>query len=80
MNELDTLRAKYPHLGFALYAYEPGGPVTLECITAEGKSFQFRGATAAAAMAEGFADDLPAAEAHPSAPKPSANPTPSVFD
>ena len=56
--DLDALRAKYPHLGFAVYAYEAKGPVTLECITAEGKTFQFQGPTLAEAIATGFADDV----------------------
>lgn len=58
MTDLDALRAKYPHLGFAVYAYTPSGEVTLECITAEGKTFQFQGATLAEAIATGFADDV----------------------
>jgi hypothetical protein len=58
--DLDALRAKYPHLGFAVYAYDPKGPVTLECITAEGKTFQFQGPTLAEAIAIGFAEtDIP---------------------
>lgn len=28
--DLDALRARFPHLGFGVYAYEPDGPVTLE--------------------------------------------------
>lgn len=27
---LDELRKRFPHLGFAVYAYDPDGPVTLE--------------------------------------------------
>jgi hypothetical protein len=38
---LDDLRAKYPHLGFALYAYTPLGNVTLECLTADGTTYKF---------------------------------------
>ena len=30
MATLDDLRARFPHLGFGVYAYEPGGHVTLE--------------------------------------------------
>lgn len=55
---LDALRARYPHLGFALYAYKPGGPVTLECMTAEGRTFSFRGTTEAEAILAGFAEDF----------------------
>lgn len=72
MTDLDTLRAKYPHLGWAVYCYEPGGPVTLECITADGKTFQFHGPTLEAAIAAGFAEDP-----EPTQPEEAA---PSVFD
>lgn len=30
MPTLDEFRAAHPDLGFAVYAYTPGGPVTLE--------------------------------------------------
>jgi hypothetical protein len=81
MIPFDELRAKYPHLGFALYAYQPDGPVTLECITPEQQTFTFLGATAEAAMAEGFPEDLQVS-ASPPAPETSADPTTdkSVFD
>lgn len=72
MITLDVLRAKYPHLGMALYAYEPGGPVTFECHAGE-KIFTFAGPTAEAAMASAFPED---AEPEPPTPDP---PT-SVFD
>lgn len=49
----DELRAAYPALGFAVYAYEPGGGVVLEVI--DGQSvFTFRGLTLAAAVAAAF--------------------------
>lgn len=53
MTRLDDLRALHPHLGFALYAYEPGGPVTLE-IHDGGHVFQFRAPTEAAVLATAF--------------------------
>jgi len=40
---LDELRERYPTLGFALYALEPGGPVTLE-VHAEDEVYSFLGA------------------------------------
>lgn len=46
---LDDVRAAYPHLGLAVYAYEPGGPVTLE-IHAAGQVFAFEAATEAEAV------------------------------
>jgi hypothetical protein len=73
MTDFDTLRSKYPHLGFAAYALEPGGPVTLECLTKEGRSFQFTGSTLTAAIAAGFAE-----ETEPD-PQPEESAT-SVFD
>lgn len=72
MTDLDALRAKYPHLGFAVYAFEPNGPVTLECLTADGKTFQFHGPTLADAIVAGFAEDA-------EQPQPEA-PDASVFD
>lgn len=57
MTDFDTLRAKYPHLGFAAYALEPGGPVTLECLTKEGRSFQFTGSSLGLAIAKGFPEE-----------------------
>ena len=41
---LDTLRSKYPNIGFALYAYEPKEPVILEVFNQAG-TFKFTGAT-----------------------------------
>ena len=57
MIDFDTLRDKYPHLAFAAYALEPGGPVTLECLTKEGRSFQFTGSTLASAIVRGFPEE-----------------------
>lgn len=73
MISIDALRAKYPHLGFCLYAFA-GQPVTLECIAADGSIFRFDGPTEEAAIRAGFADDsTPPAET----PGP---PTTNVFD
>ena len=66
---LDEIRAKHPALGLGLYALEPGEPVTLEMLTADGQSFQFRGATVQAAIDLAFTPE----------PEPPA-PEPSVFD
>lgn len=44
MNRFDALRAEHPHLGFALYAFEPGGLVTLE-LHIDGHVSTFRGAS-----------------------------------
>jgi hypothetical protein len=49
----DDLRDRFPMLGFALYALEPGGAVTLEIYDGE-EVYAFQGATAAAAIAAAF--------------------------
>lgn len=33
---IDSLRARYPHLGLAVYAITPGGDVTVEAFTPDG--------------------------------------------
>jgi hypothetical protein len=67
MKSLDDVRARYPHVGLALYAYEPGKPVTLECIGADGKTFKFTGRTEADAISKAFdEDDAPSVAPTPS--------------
>lgn len=61
MPTLDHLRAALPSLGFALYAYDPEGPVTLEVHSADG-IFAVEAETEAAAVAL----LLPADEPEPS--------------
>lgn len=68
----DEARAAFPHLGLAAYAYEPGGPVTLEAIS-EGQSFTFVAATLQDAINRAFPADPPAP------PAPEVEP-PNVFD
>ena len=48
---IDMLRKKFPTIGFALYAYEPSEPVTLEVIIKAG-SFKFTQPTEEAAVKE----------------------------
>lgn len=50
----DEIRATNPDLGLALYAIEPGQPVTLEVYTPDGQTFSWRAADAAAALALAF--------------------------
>lgn len=50
----DELRAAHPELGFSLYAQTPGGVVTFEIIAPDGETYQFKGRTAAEAMAAAF--------------------------
>jgi hypothetical protein len=54
---LDDLRVKHPDLGFALYAMEPGQPVTLEVFTPDSEVFSWTEPTAAAALARAFPED-----------------------
>ena len=74
----DEIRARFPHLGFAVYALQPGGPVTLEVLPPEGASFTITRPTEAAALARAF----PAPQ--PEQPQPDVatgpEPAPNVFD
>jgi hypothetical protein len=56
---LDDLRARMPHLGFALYAYTPGGPVTLEILENGLPSGTITAPTEAEAIAKLFPDPKP---------------------
>lgn len=77
MKTLDDIRAAYPHLGLALYAYVPGGPFVLECLSTDGKTFKFTGATEADAVAAAFPDeDTPA----PPPPATAVSPPTNVFE
>lgn len=78
MKTLDDVRAKYPHLGVACYAYEPGKPVTLEVIASDGKTFSWTAKTEAAAIAAAFEDDEPTTSVIPTPPTPTT--TVNVFD
>ena len=51
---LDALRDANPDLGFALYAYTPGGAVTLEVHTPDAEVFTFKAPTAGEAIAMAF--------------------------
>lgn len=51
---LDSLRREHPALGFALYAYEPGGDVTLEVHSVFGEITSFTGSSAATAIEQAF--------------------------
>jgi hypothetical protein len=55
----DDLRASHPELGFALYAIEPGRPVTLEIYTPDGGVFPFVGASAREAIETAFPPQPP---------------------
>lgn len=73
---LDEIRARFPQFGLAVYALEPGGPVTLEIQTPDGESFAFEGPTVAAVLERAFpapaAEEAPATAAVPVAAEPAA--------
>lgn len=73
---LDDLRKANPDLAFALYAFDPLGPVTLEIITPEKDVFSFKAMTAAAAIEQAFPPDK-TAEPEPPVTK---EPAGSIFD
>lgn len=54
MSSLDALRARQPDLGFAVYAYEPGGPVTLEVLTPDSATYVWTAPTLDMAIASAF--------------------------
>jgi hypothetical protein len=67
---LDDARAANPDLGFAVYAYGPGEPVTLEIFTPDTQVYSFTGASEVDVLAQAFP---PEAEAP-------AEPEPNIFD
>ena len=73
---LDDIRARFPHLGLAVYAYQPGGDVTLECHAPDGSIFKFTGRTEHEAVMAGFGEDLAPPDTAP-ADTPAL---PSIFD
>lgn len=70
IDRLDDLRGRFPHLGFGVYAYEPGKPVTLEIHTPDGKTYEIRGPTLGACITKAFPETEPA----PPAPEPEPEP------
>lgn len=73
---LDDLRALRPDLSFALFAMDPGLPVTLE-IYHGGLVYPFSGATVADAILAAFP---PAPQSDPAQDAPAAPATPDIFD
>ena len=74
MADFDAIRQRFPHIGLAVYAYEPGGPVTLE-VHADGGVWDFTGPTLGAALTRAF--PLAEPEPEPTTPIPPAT---NVFD
>lgn len=61
ISSLDDARQQNPDLAFGLYAFEPGGPVTLEIHTPDGEVYSFAGATEAETWAQAFPQEAPQA-------------------
>lgn len=61
-DRFDEIRSENPDLAINLYAMTPGGGVTLEVITPDGRNFTWAATTAAAAMELAF----------PASPEPNA--------
>lgn len=57
---LDDARRAFPKLGLAIYALDPGGPMTLEVHTVDGQVFTFDGPTEADLVARAFPSLQPA--------------------
>lgn len=70
ISSLDDARAANPDLGFAIYAYGPGEPVTLEILTPDAQVFTFTGTSEADVLAKAFP---------PEAETPT-EPEPNIFD
>lgn len=51
---LDEVRSRFPHLGFAVYALDAGGPVTLEAHDPGGELWSWTAPTEAEALAKAF--------------------------
>lgn len=76
---LDEARAAFPHLGLAVYAYDPGGPVTVE-VHANGETWTFEAPTFAAAMDRAFPSLARPPEPEPEPEPAPTTPQPNVFD
>ena len=66
----DQIRDLHPHLALAVYAYDPGGEVTVEVISPDGTRFQASGLTLDSILQSLFPDPPAEEEA----------PEPSIFD
>ena len=76
---LDELRARYPDMGFAVYALEPGGAVTLEVHAPDGRLYSWKGRGVAEVLDVAFPIEAEAETVL--AQEPALDPTqPSLFD
>lgn len=79
MVDIDTLRARLPHLGLAVYAYQPLGQITLE-LHVDGKVYTFEAQTFEDCLrAAGLLDIATEAPAIDQGGSP-GSPIPNVFD
>jgi hypothetical protein len=61
MSSIDDIRERFPDLGFAIYAMEPGAEVTLEVLLPDGLTLHtVRRRTVAEALASLFPSPAPA--------------------
>jgi hypothetical protein len=74
---IDELRSRFPTLALAVYAMEPGGPVTFE-VYDDGQVYTFTGDTVEAAVSLAFPADV-LDEPTDDQTTPTTN-TPNVFD
>lgn len=73
ISSLDEARAANPDLGFAIYCYEPRGPVTLEVLTPDNQTFTWIRPSLSEALAAAFPPD-------PVEPIDEPEPTIDIFD
>ena len=66
---IDEIRARYPHLGVAVYALEPNGVVTVEVHAPGGWVRSWRGQTAAEAIAQAFPPEAVSPQPSPVEPE-----------
>lgn len=71
----DRIRRVHRWSGLAVYAYEPGGPVTLEVLTPDGQTYAWTAPTLREAAARAFPDLMPGEE-----PAPAEAPAIDIFD
>lgn len=62
---IDHVRGMFPHLGIAVYAYDPKGPVTVEVFTPDGTTMKRQAPTEAEALIAIFGPDIFTQEEEP---------------
>jgi hypothetical protein len=76
MLDFDALRTATPLTGWAVYAFDPGGPLTVEVLLPDGRMLTYEGATLAHCI------DVLSAQlgVRLPDPPPDIEPLPSIFD